>query len=192
MKSASLTARLSVLLACLVVSACASKDGAVKQQGSGGGGGSSMEQRMTKWDMSKRSHYERSLGTAKGNKGFKTSNFHRQKDFHTGEAFSGGDDRFNAGSFAQSDQPSRDRGKVFSGNDERSRLGETSYKTGESRFNREAARDGDKESSQADDVFRTFDNRTGTRARENSQRPVIEDKPGDYTEGQIRSLLNKG
>lgn len=154
--------------------------------------GQTMSERMGKWDMGKRSNFEKSLGTAGSNKGFKTSNFHRQSDFHTGSSFSGADDKFNAKSFGQSHKTAYDRNKVFSGADDKSKLGNSTYKTNESRFSRQETRDAGKTSSLDDDVFRTHDNRMGTKGLENSKRPIVEDRGPDYSEGQIRSLLNKG
>ncbi|HSJ04538.1 MAG: hypothetical protein ACAI34_06625 [Verrucomicrobium sp.] len=152
----------------------------------------SMEERMGKFDMGKRSSFEKSVGTAGANKGFKTSDFHRQKDFHTGSQYSGGKDKFNAKNFAQSSKASKEGSKAFSGGNDRSNLGDTTFKTRESNISRDTVHDADKVSSQSDDTFRTFDNRMGTKGMENSKKPLIQDQPGQYSEGQIRSILNKG
>lgn len=189
MKYVSLVPLCSALLLPLLPCACASKN---KDQKGREKMGPSMSERMSKWDMSKRSNFEKSLGTAGSNKDFKTSNFHRQKDFNTGSAFSGADDKFNAKGFAQSDKPAKDREKVFSGANDRSNIGNATYKTSESRFTREAVRDSEKTSSMDDDTYKTHDNRMGTKGLENSKRPLIQDRQPDYTESQIRNLLNKG
>lgn len=192
MKHLSLAPLFGSLLVCLLPCACASKNQGSETVGKREKMGPTLAERTGKWDMGKRSNFEKSLGTAGANKDFKTSNFHRQKDFNTGSAFSGGNDRFNAKSFGQSDKSTHDRNKIFSGADDKSKLGNSTYKTGESRFSREETRDSDKTSSLDDDVFRTHDNRMGTKGLENSKRPVVEQRAPDYTESQIRSLLNKG
>lgn len=183
--------KVTTLFSLLLLAACSS----TSNKGGGSGGdedmGPRMSERMGKTDTSKRSHFEKSLGKGPKNKGFKTTSFHRQSDFQTGSSFSGGDDRFNAKSFGQSDKASSERDKAYSGRNDRSSLADDTYKTGASRLGgREASATG-KVSSMNDDVFRTFDNRMGSKGMENSKQPLIMDEEPEYSESQIRSLLNK-
>ncbi|CAN5713179.1 hypothetical protein BH11VER1_BH11VER1_26410 [soil metagenome] len=142
-------------------------------------------------DHNQRSPYEKQLGKGKKNKEVKMEAF-KTRDFHSGKAFSGGDDKFKTAAFSQSDKTSNAANKTFSGADKQSALGNDEFKTSESRFSQQSNSNSDKLSPLGDDKFRTNNDREGTKAMENSKRPLIAPRNEDgYSEGDIRKLLNK-
>lgn len=124
-------------------------------------------------------------------KSLKTSDFKAGK-FHTPKEFSGGDDKFNAGTFSQAGKTSNVADKTFSGADDQSKLGGSTFKTSQNRFDGQANSSSGKASPLSDDVFKTGANSTAAKAAAKNKRPVIYDTPEpSYTESEVRKILSK-
>jgi hypothetical protein len=121
----------------------------------------------------------------------KTSNF-KAGEFRKPREFSGGDDKFDAGTFSQADKASNAADKTFSGADDQSKLGNGTFKTSQNRFDGQANSNAGKASPLADDVFKTGPNPAGAKAAAKSKRPMIYDTPEpSYSETELRRILSK-
>lgn len=142
-------------------------------------------------DHSQRSSFEKQLGNSKNNKEVKTNAF-KTRDFNSGKTFYEGDDKFKTNAFNQAGKTSKIADKTFHGGDKQSSLGNDEYKTSQSRFDNQGNNISNKTSPLSDDRFRTNSNREGTKALENSKRPLIVPRGEEgYSEGDISKLLNK-
>lgn len=142
-------------------------------------------------DHSQRSSFEKHLGSDKKKKDVKMQAF-KTRDFHSGKAFSGADDKFKTSNYNQSDKKSNVADKAFSGAGKQSSLGNDDYKTSESRFSHQSNSNNNKVSSLGDDEFRAKNDLEGTKAMEKSKRPFIEPRGEEgYSESAIHKLLNK-
>lgn len=185
--SASSIIRHSVWTLLILCSSCASKDKAKTDYA-----GLKWEQRINKQmkdPQSISSPFQKQVYNAA--RSVKTQNF-KAGDYNGKKGFSGADDRFKAGTFAQADKTSPAARQTFSGADDRNRMGDSTFKTAQSQYDGRASRESGRASSMADDVFKTSANHEAKKASENSKRPLIQDKQPSYSEEEVRKILNKG
>lgn len=121
----------------------------------------------------------------------KTQEF-RAHQYQGKKGFSGADDRFKAGTFAQAGKASHAAGQTFSGADDQSKMGSTAFKTSQSQYDGKANRNAGKASSMADDTYNTAPNPAALKAASKSKRPLIQDQKPSYSEEEVRKILNKG
>ena len=183
------------------LSSCSSSKSSSKKKSSEDTG-PGFSERVSKWDMSKRSSFEKSTGKngERGNKQFRSKNTSvRSKDYQGNTKFTSGKGEFKSGKdgfktseFSQSDKSNRMGNQEFSGADDQNRYGDTKFKTSDSRYNNTESRYGNQTSRMNDKDFRVPTDVETRNAMEKSKRPVIVDfqKP-DYSESEVRNMLNK-
>lgn len=120
----------------------------------------------------------------------KTANY-KAGDYKGSKGFFGSDEKFKAGSFAQSDKASRVSGQQFSGADDKNQMADSTYKTGQSAFERQTNRNAGRVSSMNDDTFDTSGNPAVLKGTQNIKTPLIQ-RDEEYSESFIKRLLNKG
>lgn len=167
----------------LALSGCASKKKPEK--------GSTYNDRVfSNWDKSNRSSFEEQADIGK-KKNVKTNAF-KTRDFKSGKTFSEGDHHFKTSTFSQAGKKSSAEDTTFRGGDKESSFGNDTFRTTQSRFDGQNNSNSNKISPLDNDTFRAGNNREGTKAIENSKRPLIESKnTDDYSESFIRKILNK-
>jgi hypothetical protein len=133
-----------------------------------------------------KSPFQTEVYNAKGT--VKTESYKTDK-YRGGRPFSGADDKFKAGPFAQADKASKSGQKAFSGADDKSRFGNDTFKTSQNRFDGKSSSDADKASAFGNDTFNTDGNAAALENVKNIKRPQIRNEP--YTENEVRNLLNK-
>lgn len=149
------------------------------------------ERALFKGDTSQRSPFEKHVQRMQADRSFSTSSFHT-RSYQGGGRFSGADDTFKAGSFAQSDKTSAAGARTFSGADDQSRLGGSTFSTSQSRLGGKTSSSAGKTSPLADDTFKTEGNPAVLKAASNIKVPLIQDLgPPSYTEDEVRRILQK-
>lgn len=171
----------------ILCSSCASKDKARTDYA-----GLKWEQRINKQmkdPQSISSPFQKEVFNA--SRSVKTQDF-RVGNYKGKKGFSGSDDRFRAGTFAQSDKASLAAGQTFSGADDKNRMGGSAFKTGQSQYDGKANRDSGRASFMADDTYKTAPEPTALKAASKAKRPLIQDQKPGYSEEEVRKILNKG
>lgn len=181
----------AVLSACLtLLSACSSSGNSSST--SSGSSDKTLAERTGKWDMSKRSGFERTAKTVKTDKQFRTGSNYRTTSYKGKTQYNSGKKEIKEKSFSQANKKNRSQNESFSGANDRFSQRDTTFKTNQSRDDGRLSRDDSRVSSYSGDTYRTFDNRMGTRAMQTSERPYIQEMGNaGYTEDQVKGILNK-
>ena len=177
-----------LVLLTLLLSACASKDGARR-----------MDYASLKWEQrinrqmkdptSITSQFQQKVYGA--SKSVKTEQY-KAGNYNASKSFSGADNKFNAGTFSQAAKESHTGNKTFSGADASSQFSGDTFKTSQNRFDGQANSNSGKASPMADKTFNTKANPAALKATENSKRPLIQKMEApSYTESEVRKLLNR-
>lgn len=158
----------------------------------------SLEDRVKKWDLTKRSSFENGDKGSRDNRYFKQSGVKRKEYMGNTEYrgkkndFYSGKDGYRTKEFSRADQKNRMQQEGFREAGQKSQFAEDGYKTGESRFNQKALREGEQTSRMEGQSYRVPVDHETRNALEKSKKPLILDveEPG-YTEGEIGSFLNR-
>ncbi len=155
------------------------------------GTGPRLAERLGKWDMNKKSSFEKELYATKSSKVIKTGPF-RTTEFKGTKGFTGACDSYRTKDFQQSSKTSSVADKIFSDAKKDSNLAQSQFKTKESSFDQKTSRDAGKKFADTDKTYQTKDEREATKALKKKSHPVMVDtgKPS-YTEDEVRGLLNK-
>ncbi len=156
-----------------------------------GGTGQRLAERLSKWDMNKKSSFEKELYATNSSKVIKTGPF-RTTEYKGTKDFAGASGSYGAKEFNQSKKRSNAADKSFLDAKKDSRLASSQFKTKESSMDQKTSRDADKNFASSDKTFKTKDERDATNALKKKSHPVMVDtsKPS-YTEDEVRGLLNK-
>jgi|GEM_PF-5822493 len=178
-------------LSVFLTPSCSSNDNGEKKKRSAGAE-TRLEDRLGKWDMSRRSSFEGTNKSYKTDRDFKTGTDYRTKDFNQNKSFYSGKKEIKEDSFSQADKKSRASGSTFSGADDRAREGEQTFATRSSRYDNQENRNSGRLMRGNDAVYRTRNDPVASDAMATSKRPYINQSNNpSYTEGEVRSILNK-
>ncbi len=151
---------------------------------------SSTYKELLKNDNSKRSSFEKQAGI--GKKDAVKTNVYKTHDFNSGKSFSNADTQFKTSKYSQAGKTSNVADKAYAEGTKESGLGDNTFHTNQSRLDGQTHSDSTKMSQFGNDTIRTNSNREGTKAMEKNNRPLINGKTtDDYSEGDIRKILNK-
>ncbi len=156
-----------------------------------GGTGPRLAERLSKWDMTKHSSFEKELSATKSNKVFKAGAF-RTSEYKGAKDFAGASSAYRTKDFQQASKTSNAADKSFRDAKKDSGLASSEFKTKQSSMDQKTSRDAGKNFTDSDKTYQTKDERDATKALKKKSHPVMVDtgKP-TYTEDEVRGLLNK-
>lgn len=157
----------------------------------------SMEKRLMRWDMNKRSSFESSLVRNQSGMGkhLQQRGFHA-KDYKGNTAYRV-PKTLKQDSFSGADDRSRLASQTFSGAGQKNRLAKETYSTPAAREDGSQARQQNAVFRESNDVFKTGEVRDAARSQAENKRPLIiknETESTDaaaYSEDEIRRLVNR-
>lgn len=155
------------------------------------GTGPRLAERLGKWDMNKKSSFEKELYATKSSKVIKTGPF-RTTEFKGTKDFTGAGDSYRTKNFQQASKTSSVADKTFPDAKKDSSLGSSQFKTKQSSFDQKTSRDAGKKFTDTDKTYQTKDEREAAKALKKKSHPVMVDtgKPS-YTEDEVRGLLKR-
>ncbi|MEI6537729.1 MAG: hypothetical protein WCN98_20460 [Verrucomicrobiaceae bacterium] len=150
-----------------------------------------LAERLGKWDMTKRSSFEKAFQADQPVKGVKTGSFHTA-NYNGTKDFTSANGAYRTKDFQQGSKSSNVTDKSFKGAKDDKQLANAQYKTTESRMNQKASKEGAKNFAGSDKAYQTKDEREAAKSMKKNNHPVMVDtgKPS-YTEDEVRGLLNK-
>ncbi len=152
---------------------------------------SATEKAMKNSNSAMRSSFEKEIPKSTTDRAFNASAFHA-KDMAGMKRFSGADSADHAKNFSGADKKDFARVKSTREAEAQNKLAARMFRTPDNRFDTKANHDDKKPFTHGSETFVTHENRAGTKEMEKNKKPVIlEPEKPDYTEDDVKRLLNK-